>query len=106
MWWRRTSRGIACQELVELVTAYLDGALPAADRARFEAHLARCEDCTAFVAQFVQTLNALGAMPRAEPDARALDALLAVFRSWRATGRRNGRAAPWTEPPTDRTEDR
>jgi anti-sigma factor RsiW len=106
MWWRRTSRGIACQELVELVTAYLDGALPAADRARFEAHLAHCEDCTAYVAQFAQTLNALGAMPRPEPDARALDALLAVFRGRPATARRNGRAAPGTEPPTDRTEDR
>ena len=35
-----TSRELTCQELVELVTDYLEGALPAAERARFEAHLA------------------------------------------------------------------
>ena len=82
MWWRRTRRGIACQELVELVTAYLDDALPAADRTRFEAHLAECDDCRAYVAQFVQTLNALGALPAEELDSGARDALLAVFRAW------------------------
>ena len=80
MWSRRARRGIACQELVELVTAYLDDALPAADRERFEAHLAGCDDCRTYVAQFVQTLNALGALPREELDPPARDALLAVFR--------------------------
>ena len=82
MWSRRARRGIACTELVELVTAYLDDALPARDRARFEAHLAGCDDCTAYVAQFVQTLIALGALPDEELDANALDALLAVFREY------------------------
>jgi anti-sigma factor RsiW len=80
MWSRRARRGIACQELVELVTAYLDDALPARDRARFDAHLAGCDDCTTYVAQFVQTLNALGALPDEELHPAALDALLAVFR--------------------------
>jgi anti-sigma factor RsiW len=80
MWWRRTHRGIACDELVELVTAYLDDALPAADRARLEAHLAGCEDCTAYVAQFTQTIRALGALPDEELDPATLDTLLAVFR--------------------------
>jgi anti-sigma factor RsiW len=82
MWWHRKRRGIACTELVELVTAYLDDELSAADRLRFDAHLAGCEDCRTYVAQFVQTLNALGALPREELDPPALDALLAVFRDW------------------------
>jgi anti-sigma factor RsiW len=82
MWWRRTRRGIACAELVELVTAYLDDALPAADRARLEAHLTGCDDCTAYVAQFTQTVRALSALPDEELDPAALDALLAVFREW------------------------
>jgi anti-sigma factor RsiW len=82
MWSRRARRGIACQELTELVTAYIDDALPARDRARFEAHLAGCDDCTGYVAQFVQTLNALGALPDEELDANAVDALLAVFRAY------------------------
>jgi anti-sigma factor RsiW len=82
MWSRRTRRGIACHELVELVTTYLDDALPARDRARFEAHLADCDDCTAHVAQFVQTLNALGALPGEELDPTVLDALVAVLRDY------------------------
>ena len=82
MRWRRTRRGIACQELVELVTAYLDDALPPAERARVEAHLAECDDCSAYVAQFVQTLSALGALAGEELDAGARDSLLAVFRDW------------------------
>jgi anti-sigma factor RsiW len=86
MWWRRTHRGIACQELVELVTAYLDDALPPGERARFEAHLAECDDCSAYVAQFVQTLNALGALPAEELDRDTRDSLLAVFRAWAAGG--------------------
>lgn len=73
---------MACQELVELVTAYLDDVLSARDRARFEAHLAECDDCTAYVAQFAQTLDALGAMPETEPEPETLDALLDVFRGW------------------------
>jgi anti-sigma factor RsiW len=82
MRWRRTRRGLACQELVELVTAYLDDALTAADRARFEAHLASCADCTTHVAQFVRTVDALGALPPEELDADALGALLDVFRGF------------------------
>src|SRR6185436_15292590 len=83
-WWRRRQRGIACQELVELVSAYLDYALSRADRARFEAHLAECDDCSAYVEQFEQTVKALGAMPGEARAPAELDALLTVFRGWSA----------------------
>ena len=83
-WWRRRRRGIACQELVELVTAYLDGVLSREDRARFEAHLAECDDCTAYVAQFEQTVGALRAMPGDEPEPAEVEALLSLFRGWAA----------------------
>jgi anti-sigma factor RsiW len=73
---------MACQELAELVTAYLDDALSPRDRARFEAHLAECDDCTAYVEQFEQTVRALGALPGDEPEPASLDALLEVFRGW------------------------
>ena len=36
----RGRRDIVCQQAVELVTDYLEGALSRADRRRFEAHLA------------------------------------------------------------------
>jgi anti-sigma factor RsiW len=72
---------MACSEMVELVTAYLDGVLSAADRGRFEAHLAECDDCTVYVAQFSQTLDALRALPGDEPDPASVDALLEAFRA-------------------------
>ena len=34
-----------CNELVELVTAYLDGALDPDTRARFDIHLSECDGC-------------------------------------------------------------
>ena len=37
---------LSCQELVELVTDYLEGALSAEDGARFEDHISRCGGCT------------------------------------------------------------
>ena len=40
-----------CRELVELVTAYLEGALSSGERKRFDAHLAGCDGCTTYVEQ-------------------------------------------------------
>jgi len=51
---------IHCRELVELVTDYLDGVLPAHERAGIDAHLARCEGCTAYVGQFRATIALIG----------------------------------------------
>ena len=82
MRWRRTRRGLACPEVVELVTAYLDGALDRAQAARFEAHLEGCPECTAFVAQFARTLTALGALPPEQPAAETIDLLLGAFRDY------------------------
>jgi anti-sigma factor RsiW len=47
---------MSCRELVEALTAYLDGALSARDLERFEAHLDGCKDCQEYVAQFRATL--------------------------------------------------
>jgi len=81
MAWRRRPRELACPELVELVTDYLEQALPPGRRRRFEAHLETCRDCTAYVAEFAQTVNALGALREDEaPPGPALDDLVAAFR--------------------------
>ncbi len=82
MIWRRRRPGLACSELVELVTDYLDGALSKRERARFEAHIAGCDDCTVYVAQFTETIAALDALPPDEPAPATVDALLQVFRGW------------------------
>jgi anti-sigma factor RsiW len=74
---------LSCQELVELVTAYLDGALPAADRARFEAHIAGCDGCTRYLEQIRVTIALTGRLGPEQLDPAAEAALLDAFRDWR-----------------------
>jgi len=52
-----------CQEFVELVTDYLEGATSPAVTARVDAHLGRCSDCRTYLAQMRHTVRALGALP-------------------------------------------
>ena len=73
---------INCQELVELVTDYLEDALSPADLRRFEEHLAGCGKCTEYLAQLEATIRVTGTLT---PDDLSPDAereLLEVFRSW------------------------
>jgi len=51
---------IPCQQVVELVTDYLEGALPRRDRRRFEHHIAGCPHCTAYLEQMRETLRLTG----------------------------------------------
>jgi anti-sigma factor RsiW len=71
-----------CNEFVELVTAYLDGALDPGTERRFVAHLAECDGCDRYLDQFQTTVTALGDLPgeKLRPDVR--DELLSAFRSW------------------------
>jgi len=54
------SRGLVCQEVVELVTDYLEGALSPAEHRRFEEHLAGCPHCTEYLAQMRETIRLAG----------------------------------------------
>ena len=81
MRWRRTRRRVTCEAVAARLTDYLDRALAPADRARFEAHLEDCEDCSAYVAQFAHTLNALGALAVDDREPDGLGALLDAFRA-------------------------
>ncbi|HEV7652937.1 MAG TPA: zf-HC2 domain-containing protein [Actinophytocola sp.] len=74
---------LACDELVELVTEFLDGALDPATERRVTDHLALCDGCTTYVAQFRATVDELGHLPAGEVTqlpAPARDALLTAFR--------------------------
>lgn len=74
-----------CQEVVELMTAYLDGGLSAADRARFESHISGCDGCRAYLAQ-LRTARMLMGRVADEPMPQALKAeLMNAFRSWKAS---------------------
>jgi anti-sigma factor RsiW len=74
---------VNCTEFVELVTAFLDGALPEEDEHRVTEHLSGCDGCTTYLAQFRTTVDQLGHLP--EDDVLALpattrDNLMAAFR--------------------------
>jgi anti-sigma factor RsiW len=73
---------LTCQELVELVTDYLEGALPPAERERFDAHLEACEGCPRHLEQMRTTIRLVrGAGPREERPEVA--GLMEAFRGWK-----------------------
>lgn len=77
---------LSCQELVELVTDYFEGALSAADLRRFEEHLADCDACTAYLEQLRGTLTVTGTLTTDDLSVEAERALLDAFRDWARSG--------------------
>jgi len=78
----RLERELTCREIVELVTAYLEDALDAADRERFEEHLVFCDGCNNYLEQMQQTVRLAGQV-REEIPAELEARLLEAFRGWR-----------------------
>jgi hypothetical protein len=78
------TEALACQELVELVTDYLEGALDAVDLARFEHHIAGCGKCTEYLRQMRQTIEVTRSLSQDDLTPAAEGALLAAFRTWLA----------------------
>jgi anti-sigma factor RsiW len=78
-------RDLTCKELVELITGYLDGTLPARHRRRFEAHIATCDRCTAYLAQMEMTIRVTGTLTEEQVTDEQRSVLLAAFRDWKTT---------------------
>ena len=74
---------LTCRELVELVTDYLEGALPPEDRTRFDEHIAGCRGCTAYMDQMREMLRLLGHLTEDSVSPQAQEALLEAFRDWK-----------------------
>jgi anti-sigma factor RsiW len=74
---------VACQELVETVTAYLEGMLSAAERASFEAHLAACAGCRTYLDQMRRTIAAVGTLSEDSLSLSDRERLLGLFRTWK-----------------------
>jgi len=74
---------MACQELVEVITAYLEGTLPAVDRARFETHLASCASCQEYLEQMQALVRLTGKLTTRSLEPESVDSLLSAFRRWR-----------------------
>ena len=77
---------LSCQELVELVSAYLEDAMPDAERARFDQHLSICPGCVTYVDQIRETIRLTGEQLREETLTGEMRAtLLAEFADWKTT---------------------
>jgi anti-sigma factor RsiW len=75
---------LVCQEVVELVTDYLEGALPRSERRRFEAHLAGCEHCTEYLAQMHATIRLTGRLEVEDLTPAMREEFTALYRRWRS----------------------
>ena len=84
--WRRD---LVCQQAVELVTDYLEGALSRSDLRRYEAHLADCTHCTEYLAQMRKTIELTGTLTPDDLTPQMQDDFITLYRQWRA------------DPPTD-----
>ena len=75
---------LSCQELVELVTDYLEGALPEAEQNSFLHHIEGCTGCREYVSQMRETIALTGRLTPADLSPEAEAALLAAFRDWKS----------------------
>ena len=73
---------LTCRELVELVSDYLEDALPAAERRRFELHLEACSLCVNHVDQMRTTLAVMGRLDEGALDEPVREDLVRAFRDW------------------------
>ena len=76
-----------CQQIVEAVTSYSEGALAPEERDRFELHLTSCAACVTYYDQMVATRNMARAVRDEPVQDEAREALVAAFRAWKE-GRR------------------
>jgi anti-sigma factor RsiW len=73
---------VTCRQLVELVTAYFEGALPEEERAAFDEHLAVCPGCVRYVEQLRTTIRVVGDADRLG-DSPEVGVLLGAFGDWK-----------------------
>jgi anti-sigma factor RsiW len=79
-----THDDLACAEAVELVTAYLEGALDPAARARIDEHLADCPGCTIYLEQMRQTIATTGRLAESDVPEPFRERLRDAFRGWQS----------------------
>jgi anti-sigma factor RsiW len=75
---------LACIELVEVITDYLEGTMPARDRRRLERHLTACDGCTAYLEQMRMTISLAGRLEPEDVPAELQERLLVAFRDWKS----------------------
>jgi|HubBroStandDraft_1064217.scaffolds.fasta_scaffold835998_1 anti-sigma factor RsiW len=82
----RRRNDLVCQQVVELVTDYLEETMSRSERRRFDAHLRACPNCSAYLRQMQATIRAMGRLSSEDIAPAALDELTEMFRHWRTEG--------------------
>jgi anti-sigma factor RsiW len=77
-------RDIACIEVVEVVTDYLEGAMPPRKRRLVEQHLAGCDGCDAYLEQMRRTIETTGRLREEDVPPELEERLLLAFESWKS----------------------
>jgi anti-sigma factor RsiW len=75
---------LACRQMVELITDYLEGALSRSQRRRFESHLEGCEHCTEYLAQMRATIRLTGRLQTEDLTPEMRDEFSEIYRRWRS----------------------
>lgn len=73
---------LSCADVVELMTAYLEGALDPVTERRFADHLAGCEGCHRYLEQLRETVRLTGRLSPASISGQGREDLLNAFRDW------------------------
>ena len=76
-------RSLTCEEFVELVTDYLEGALDRDTEGRFVLQATQCPGCETYLDQFRDTIRTVGRLAPESIDPATLTRLLDAFRDWK-----------------------
>jgi len=73
-----------CQQVVELITDYMEGVLSAATADAVARHLDTCGECDSYLDQMRWTIDLLGQLPPEPPPPQVRAQLHSAFRAWTA----------------------
>lgn len=77
---------LACRQMVELITDYLEGQLSRSQRRRFEAHIAGCEHCSEYLEQMRATIRLTGHIAVGDLTPAMRSDFGGLYRRWQAEG--------------------
>lgn len=77
-----TPEALTCAQFVEIISDYIEGALPSADKTRVEEHLALCPGCVYYLDQLETTIRLTGRLRPEDVSDDAAATLLDAFRDW------------------------
>lgn len=80
-----SENGVSCQQIVEIVSDYLDGDLDPDMRATVDAHLAVCPGCLEYLSQMRTTIGSLRDVTSEDLAPSMVSRLVAAFSEHRAT---------------------